>query len=100
MLKFRLTRADLSRYLLVRISTKFRSTVNFGDSSSNPCAVNSLPSPLARTDRLAWTAELLSQMVRDAAMVGARPVSIGMFAEAIGAISAYSGCVWWRSVDL
>ena len=37
------------------------------------------------------------QMALDAAMVGARSTRIGMFAEAIAAISAYCGCPWgWR----
>jgi hypothetical protein len=43
---------------------------------------------------------LSSQMALDAAMVGARSARIGMFAEAIAAISAYCGCPWGRRVGL
>lgn len=44
--------------------------------------------------------DLLSQMARYAAVVGARSARIGMFAEGIAAISANCGCVWGRSVGL
>jgi len=39
-------------------------------------------------------------MALDAAMVGARSARIGMFAEAIAAISAHCGCSWGRRVGL
>jgi hypothetical protein len=82
-------------------------TCNFSESPSPSGSFFSLYSgyfdrPGARTipPERCQTPQSSSQMAGDAPMVGARSARKGMFAEAIGAISAYCGCPGGWRIDL